>query len=206
MSDALGQGLSAYVPPERLRALRAVRVGIVGLGGIGSNVAMMLARTGCSRFLLVDDDVVEAGNLNRQFYFPEDLGKKKVDALVERLRGLTKDLRTIAVDRRVDEHNAAILLPRADIWVEAMDGALGKKRFATACIAAGKPCVACSGMGGFGGGEMRVRKVGRLFVVGDFKSDVAKHPPLAPRVMMCAARMADLVLTLVWTGNLNRRP
>lgn len=206
MSDALNQGLSTYITPERLRVLRSVRVGIVGLGGIGSNVAMMLARTGFSRFVLIDDDVVEPSNLNRQFYFLEDLGKKKVEALVGRLRALTSDLQIIGIDRRVDADNVGELLPRADLWVEAMDGAENKKMFTTACARADKPCVACSGMGGFGGEAIRVRQVGKLFVVGDFKSDIAKYPPLAPKVMMCASRMADLILTHVWSGTEDRRP
>lgn len=206
MSDALNQGLSTYITPERLRTLRAVRVGIAGLGGIGSNVAMMLARTGFARFVLVDDDVVEPSNLNRQFYFLEDLGKKKVEALVERLKKLTGDLQIIGVDRRVTAENVDTFLPKADLWVEAMDKAEDKKMFTSACVRAGKPCVACSGMGGFGGEEIRVRQVGRLFVVGDFKSDIAKHPPLAPKVMMCASRMADLILTHVWMGTEDRRP
>ena len=60
----------------------------------------------------------------------------------------------------------------------------------------------CSGMGGFGGYAMKRRRLGRLIVVGDMKTDVAARPPLAPRVMQCAAMQADAALEWLLTGNI----
>ena len=80
MTTLLRQGLKRYVPEDRLARLGELRLGIAGLGGIGSNVAFMLARTGLSRFVLVDEDTVEPSNLNRQLLATWDqLGKPKVE-------------------------------------------------------------------------------------------------------------------------------
>src|SRR3712207_8677699 len=58
-------------------------VGIAGIGGLGSNVALSLARIGIGKLIIADFDVVEMSNLNRQQYFINQLGMKKVDALEE---------------------------------------------------------------------------------------------------------------------------
>lgn len=198
MTTLLRQGLRRYVPEDRLRRLQELRLGIAGLGGIGSNVAFMLARTGFSRFVLVDEDTVEPSNLNRQFYFPADVGQSKVAALTRHLHELDPGLQIEGLVERVADSTLPRLLPKADFWIEALDGADMKQRLVQACLLATKPVVACSGMGGFGGPQMTVRRLGLLSVVGDFASDVEHCAPLAPRVVACAALMADEVLCRVW--------
>lgn len=74
--------------------LRLARVGIVGCGGIGSGAAYLLAGMGTRRFVLVDPDVVEEGNLARQvMYTLDSVGQRKVDelarALSARFRGVS---------------------------------------------------------------------------------------------------------------------
>ncbi len=59
------------------RKLRNARVAVAGLGGLGSNIAVMLARCGIGKLLLVDFDVVDVTNLNRQMYFIRSLGNQK---------------------------------------------------------------------------------------------------------------------------------
>ena len=151
MTTLLRQGLRRYVPEDRLRRLQELRLGIAGLGGIGSNVAFMLARTGFSRFVLVDEDTVEPSNLNRQFYFPADVGQSKVAALTRHLHELDPGLQIEGLVERVADSTLPRLLPKADFWIEALDGADMKQRLVQACLLATKPVVACSGMGGFGG-------------------------------------------------------
>ncbi len=63
----------------------AAKVAVAGLGGLGSNIAVMLARSGIGKLLLVDFDVVDVTNLNRQMYFIPQLGKPKAEALPELL-------------------------------------------------------------------------------------------------------------------------
>ncbi len=194
MSIALREALRRYFTAEELERLAGTRVGIAGAGGIGSNVALMLVRSGVRRIVLVDDDVVEPSNLNRQQYFPADLGRPKVQALSDRLLDLAPDLEISALRTRVDGTSLPSLLPGADFWVEAMDGPESKRRLVEACLLAGLPVVACSGMVGIGGPALRTRRVGLCTLVGDMVSDVADAMPYAPRVTACAALMADAVL------------
>src|ERR1700734_1761284 len=59
----------------------------IGAGGLISNIAPTLCRKGIGKITLVDDDLVEASNLNRQRFYPKDLGKNKAGALAENLQG-----------------------------------------------------------------------------------------------------------------------
>jgi tRNA A37 threonylcarbamoyladenosine dehydratase len=70
----------------------AVCVAIIGLGNIGSNAAVMLAKLGVKKLILVDHDTVEAHNLASQFYTSHDGGKLKTEALAESLRAIQPDI------------------------------------------------------------------------------------------------------------------
>ncbi len=194
-------GVLSSFTDEQKRRLEAARVGIAGAGGLGSNAAMMLARSGVGCLILIDGDRVEISNLNRQHYFPEHLGMAKVDALAMQLRALNPDIRVDARKLWLDQGNAPALLQEADLWIEAMDDAQTKALFASLALAAGKTVICGSGMGGFGGYAMRRRRVGGMIVVGDMKTDIDRHPPLAPRVTQCAAMQADAALEWLLTGS-----
>lgn len=75
----------AKIPGFDLASLQQATVVLVGAGGIGSLVAMMLARKGIGRLILVDHDLVELSNCTRQIYTPADIGKYKVHALAKSL-------------------------------------------------------------------------------------------------------------------------
>lgn len=193
--------LSSFTEEQR-RRMKAACVGIAGAGGLGSNAAMMLARSGAGRLIVIDGDKVEPSNLNRQHYFPAHVGRPKVEALAEQLLALNPDLRVDARMMWLNRDNIPALLPEADIWIEALDNASTKALFASAAAAAGKIVVCGSGMGGVGGFAMRRRRMGNIVVVGDMKSDIAERPPLAPRVMQCAAMQADAALEWLLTGTI----
>ncbi len=86
--------------PEEMEALMMARhtpgvhakikhatVGIAGVGGLGSNIAIALARTGVGQLIIVDFDIVEPSNLNRQQFFVDQIGLPKVEALKQHLNG-----------------------------------------------------------------------------------------------------------------------
>ena len=91
--------------PEIQEKLSAGRVAIAGLGGLGSNVAYSLTRIGVGHLHLIDFDVVDITNLNRQQYFMEHLGMLKTDALESLLKKINPylDIQTDCV--RVTEDN-----------------------------------------------------------------------------------------------------
>ena len=77
---------------ERLRKIQAIKVGIAGAGGLGSNCAFNLVRSGFKKLAIVDFDRVEPSNLNRQFYFADQIGLAKVAALKDNLLRINPDL------------------------------------------------------------------------------------------------------------------
>ena len=195
-----------YFTPEQRAVLARARVGLAGAGGLGSNAAMMLARCGVGTLVLIDGDTVDPSNLNRQHYFPRHVGRPKMEALAEQLNELRPAPSVEAHRLWLDEGNIAPLLDKADFWLECLDNARLKATFTSLALGKGKSVIAASGMGGFGGYAMtrRVMKCsgGLLAVVGDFRSDVAEAPPLAPRVMQCAAMQADAALEFILTQNI----
>jgi sulfur carrier protein ThiS adenylyltransferase len=197
----LAQGLRRYLSDDALDRLARARIGIAGAGGLGSNLAMLLVRSGVRHFVVVDGDRVEASNLNRQFYWPEDMGKPKVAVLRDRLLALEPSL---SFDGRMEwlhPENAAAAFAGCDIAAEALDEAESKAGICSALLAAGFFVVAASGLCGYGLPPMRVRAVGDSFVcVGDFTSGLADGmPPLAPRVVQAAALQADVILARILT-------
>ena len=178
--NVLRQGLTRYLSPARLEALRAARVGVAGAGGLGSNAVLMLARSGVEHFLLIDDDVVDASNLNRQQFWPRHLGCPKVEALAELVRELNPDARVETCRLRIDAANVDELVARCPLWLEAMDGAADKRLLVEKVMLSGRRIASASGMGGFGGKPMQKRVLGTLGLVGDSETDIREYPPAAP--------------------------
>ncbi len=192
--------LARYLPLEHITRLGNVCIGIAGAGGLGSNCAMLLVRSGIRRLRIADPDSVERSNLNRQFFFPDQVGHSKVEALAENLRTLNPSLDLELLQERLDGPAAASFFSDCDIVAEAVDDAATKQELVHALLEAGHNVVAASGMGGWGG-DMHRRILGRLTVVGDFTAEVGPGaPPLAPRVMMAAAMQADEIIRRILTG------
>lgn len=106
---------------EKQKLLSQGKVTIAGLGGLGSNVAYSLARIGVGHLHLIDFDVVDITNLNRQQYFMEHIGMPKTDALKSLLLKINPylDIRTDCV--KVTEDNLKELFKDATIICEAFD-------------------------------------------------------------------------------------
>lgn len=195
--NLLRRGLARYLAPEQLARLQSVRVGIAGAGGLGSNAALMLARSGVEHFLLIDHDVVDASNLNRQQFWPRHVGRPKVDCLAELLRELNPAVTADCRQERITADSLPALLPVCPLWVEALDGAADKRLLVERAMLGGRHVVSASGMGGYNGAPMQKRALGSLTLVGDFTTDILEAPPLAPRVTEAAALLADAALTCI---------
>jgi len=185
---------------ERAR-LESIRVGIAGAGGLGSNCAMHLVRAGVLKFTIADFDTVNESNLNRQFFFRDQVGRPKVDALGENLRrinpGVELDLRSV----RLAPDNFAGVFAGCDILVEALDSEDAKAMFVSCAVPTGLPMVVASGIAGWGrSSDIAVKRMGsRLVVVGDCESAVGKDGlyPVSPRVGIVAAMQANAVAAIL---------
>ncbi len=191
-------GANSYLTDAERSILEHAVVGIAGAGGLGSNCALHLVRAGVRRFVICDFDVVSAANLNRQFYFRDQIGQKKITALAANLRRIEPDLDLDLRDIRLDAAHAADVFRACDIVVEAFDTADAKMALLGALLPCGRPIVAASGIAGWGrSGDLVLRRIGRnLVMVGDGERGIAPdRPPQAPRVALAAALQANAVVS-----------
>jgi hypothetical protein len=93
--------------PQRVRDLR---VALLGAGALGSSLAEMLARAGINQIALVDDDLLEAGNVCRHLATLADIGKSKVHVVAERLRQISPTIRVTAVEEKLRGSAEAIVV------------------------------------------------------------------------------------------------
>ena len=119
--EALDRAFDDRFPKEMQEKLRAAKVAVAGLGGLGSNIAVMLARSGIGKLLLVDFDVVDVTNLNRQMYFIPQLGKPKTEALTELLVQINPYTEYETVCIKVTPENVKELFSEYPIVCEAFD-------------------------------------------------------------------------------------
>ena len=195
--QALHKGLS----PEQSSLLQAAQVAIFGLGGLGSNVAMWLARLGVGHLLLYDFDRVELSNLNRQYYFVEDVGEYKAVALLKHLRAVNPygDYQSRVV--RLTQDNLAELVDTAPIICEALDKPETKALLVNGVLESfpDKFLVAASGLAGFGTSDsMQVRQITpHFYLCGDGSSSFLDLPLCGARVGLCAAQEALTIARII---------
>jgi sulfur carrier protein ThiS adenylyltransferase len=188
--------------PAVFGRMKAASVGIAGVGGLGSAVALALARMGVGRLVLVDGDVVEPSNLNRQHYFTDQIGRRKVEAMAETLARVNPFCRVETHPVWLDRENIPAILAGLDVVVEAFDRAEAKVMLIDRVMEAlpEVPVVAASGVAGFGTGNSVVirRMTDRLWVVGDLETGAAPGTGLmAPRVGIAAHHQANAVVRLL---------
>jgi len=190
---------------DEIRACLSTKsVGIAGAGGLGSNCAVALARTGIGKIIVADFDVVAESNLNRQYYFYDQVGQKKVLALKENIGRINPNIVVESFPEKVTPENILRLFGKCDIVVEAFDQADQKQMLIEFAMVnmPNMPIVAGSGMAGFGeSNSLRVEKFDNLYICGDGSSEVSDtNPPLAPRVGMVANMEANVALEILLKG------
>ncbi len=102
---------------EGQKKLKESSVLIAGVGGLGSFVATELAFIGIGKLILVDKDVIEPSNLNRQILYTEkDIGKKKIEVAVKRLREMNPEIHVRGIYKDIKE-----LDEPADVYIDCLD-------------------------------------------------------------------------------------
>jgi len=181
--------------------LKNYTVGIAGVGGLGSNCAVALARVGIGKLIISDFDVVNESNLNRQYFFRDQLGQKKVKSLKENIKRINAEINIICNDIKLNENNIVEIYKDCDVIVEAFDLAEMKKMLIETCLMElpEKPIVIGIGMAGFGNSNsIKCKQFENLYICGDEKSEVSDdNPPLAPRVGIVANMQANTVLEIL---------
>ena len=181
--------------------LKKAKVCILGLGGLGSNVAILLARAGIGYLKLVDFDIVEASNLNRQQYRISHIGIKKTEAIKTIIKEINPFVEIETLDIKVDRENIYSIVGNIEIVVEAFDRAETKAMAIEELLTnKNKIVVSASGMSGLGSAnEIVTKKIkDNFYLIGDNYSDYEEYSGIMPtRVMICAAHQANVVLRLI---------
>ena len=193
--------MARHTPGVHARVKEAV-VGIAGLGGLGSVVAVALARVGVGTLILVDFDVVEPSNLNRQQYFVHQIGMPKAEALRENLSKVNPYVKIRIHNEKLDPTNMERIFRDARVVVEAFDRA-DQKAMLINTLSEKMPetyLVAASGVAGYGDNNQiqTIRFSSRIFIVGDQRT--AAQPGvglMAPRVGIAGHHQANAVLRIL---------
>lgn len=127
---------------EGQKKLLKSKVLIVGLGGLGSGVALFLARMGVGHLGIVDNDVVDISNLQRQILYDEDdIGISKVKCGEEKLRKINNSIIIDRYEFLLDSNNANDLISKYDIIVDCTDNFCTRGIISRSCIDNNKKCV-----------------------------------------------------------------
>ena len=182
--------------------LESAVVGIAGAGGLGSNCAAHLVRAGIKHLIIADFDVVTDSNLNRQYYFRDQIGRKKVEALRENLESIEPELNLKMVEVRITSENLAEIFGGCDVIVEAFDTVEAKQMLIQNTLMWKTPVIGVSGIAGWGhSAEITVKKLGaNLIIIGDADrgvNDARKLFPASPRVGIAAAMEANTVVAIL---------
>lgn len=124
------------------QALKAAKVAIVGAGGLGAPASLYLAAAGVGVITLIDPDLVDLSNLQRQVLYAEaDLGRPKVEAAAARLNGLNAHVTLKPIQTALTRSNAEALLGGHDLILDGTDDFATRFAVNDACVHLGLPLV-----------------------------------------------------------------
>ncbi len=128
--------------PDAQARFAAAHALVVGTGGLGNPAAQFLASAGIGTITLVDADVVDLTNLQRQILFAmNDVGTPKVQAAARRIAAINPEIRVVPVAKRVADPELAALVAAADVVLDCTDNFATRHAINRACVAARKPLV-----------------------------------------------------------------
>jgi len=181
--------------------LKKYSVGIAGLGGLGSNAAVSLTRAGIGRLILIDYDTIEKSNLNRQYYFLDQIGQNKTDALKENIKKINPEIKIETYTEKLQKNKMAQYFTNANLIIEALDDAETKTLFIEEIQQKlpNTPIIAASGVTGYGNNErIKTKKLGNLYIIYDKKAKSTKKDILtAPRIALIANMQANLAVEIL---------
>ncbi|SEW36516.1 sulfur carrier protein ThiS adenylyltransferase ThiF [[Clostridium] fimetarium] len=187
---------------EIYEKLKCAEIAISGLGGLGSNIAIMLARTGIGHLHLVDFDMVDISNLNRQVYLIQHIGMRKTDALKIIISEINPYIKITTDHVYITQDNVKSVFSGYSIICEAFDKPENKamliNELSRSCPVA--RIVSGSGMAGYGSSNtIMTKKVFKnLYLCGDRVTDIENGIGLmSPRVSICAGHQANMVVRLI---------
>ena len=151
--------------------------------------------------IITDFDIIDKSNLTRQYYFYNQIGRKKVFALKDNIYLINPKINVFAFDIMLKPLDIINIFKHCDVIVEAFDKAEMKQMIIETVLTnmPDKPLVTGLGIAGWGdNNSIKTRKIDNLYICGDEKTEVSEDfPPLAPRVGIVANMQANTVLEIL---------
>ena len=133
------------------KRLKTSRVAVVGVGGLGSPAAIYLATAGIGELVLIDKDVVELSNLNRQIlHWDQDVGLLKVESAKNKIQKLNKNVKVETIKGEINRINIIGFIKGMDVVIDALDNFRTRYILNEACVKLNIPLVH-AGVYGFTG-------------------------------------------------------
>lgn len=134
---------------DKIGKIKQASVLIIGLGGVGGYSVESLARLGIGNLTLVDGDVIELTNINRQLIATiPNIGKKKTDAWLNRINEINPDCNVTLISEFITEENIELLFNNhIDYVIDACDTVKTKKELIRQCVKRNIPIISSMGMG-----------------------------------------------------------
>ncbi len=188
--------------PNLIEKIKNRVVAIAGVGGLGSNIAVSLVRTGVTKLIIADFDIVEESNLNRQHYFIKHIGLRKVDALEDVLKSINPDVEIVKHHVFLDNSNFESIFDKSEILVEAFDKAENKAMVASWFLEKKRDMTLISGngMGGyFSANTIKTKKIrDNFYMCGDFENEATEeNGVISSRVLITANHQANMVIRVL---------
>lgn len=137
--------------PEKIEFLKNSKVMIIGLGGVGSYAAEALARAGVGSLVLIDGDLIEKSNINRQLIaLHSTIGMRKTDVMEKRVKDINPMLNTYSINEFIEPFRVGELLSseKVDVVLDCIDSLSPKISLLKECKRQKVKCVSVMGAGG----------------------------------------------------------
>lgn len=144
------QRFEKIIGSEKLEKIKNSSIMIIGIGGVGSYAIEALVRSGIETIILIDYDVVDVTNKNRQIIaLDSTIGKKKVDVMKGRIIDINKETNIITLDLFLDNTNTKEIIGKyhPDYVIDACDTILAKKEIIASCLKHNIKFISCMGTG-----------------------------------------------------------
>ena len=121
---------------DKFNEIKSKKVAVIGVGGVGGYAVEALVRAGIENIIIVDYDIVDITNLNRQIIALQDnIGQKKTEVIRDRIKLINPSCNVIIIDKKLDENNVLELFNyKIDYLVDACDTVKVKERLISECI------------------------------------------------------------------------
>lgn len=141
--------LEKMIDSNKLEKIKNTSILIIGIGGVGGNALEAIVRMGVNNIIIVDNDIIDITNLNRQLIsLRSNIGEYKVDAAIKRVKDINSDCNIIGINKFIDKSNINFLFNyKIDYVIDCCDTISTKIVLIEECLKRNIKFISCMGTG-----------------------------------------------------------